>query len=136
MSNASINMNVSSSGTPNPYLRRIPLHSNTDHEVECNSDDPEALLSASRNYRTKIAIDVYNTFAHKHHQPKSENIIRSNLFQEQGGQLGLKYADYLLNLKMSNGKHYAVGTKVGYFRGWLAKLNKKKIEECSSRGTE
>ena len=43
---------------------------------------------------------------------------------EQGEQLGLKYADYLLNLKIGNGKHYAVGTKVGYFRGWLLKLHK------------
>ena len=43
---------------------------------------------------------------------------------EQGEQLGLKFAAYLLNLTMENGKHYAVGTKVGYFRGWLSKLNK------------
>ena len=95
--------------------------------MECNSDDPEVLLYASRNSVTKRSIYVYNAFAHKHHQTKSEDIIKINLLQEQGEQLGLKYADYLLNLKMSNGKHYAVGTKVGYFRGWLAKLFKKKI---------
>ena len=50
------------------------------------------------------------------------------MFQEQGEQLGLKYADFLLNLKISNGKHYSVGTKVGYFRGWITKLNKKKLK--------
>ena len=83
MRNESINMNVSLSETPNPYLRRILFHSNTG-QVECNSDDPEALLSASHNSGTTRAIDIYNVFAHKHNPPDSENITRSNLLQEQG----------------------------------------------------
>lgn len=117
MSNTSINRNVSASSKPNTYLRSIPLHCNTDHEVEYNSDDPQAFLSASHNYWNKRAIDLSNTFAHRNHQPTSKNIVRINLLKEQGGQFGLKYTDNLLNLRTSNDKHYAVGAKVGYFRG-------------------
>ena len=38
------------------------------------------------------------------------------------------FQHYLLNLKIWKLKHYDVGTMVGYFRGWLAKLNKKRIK--------
>ena len=38
----------------------------------------------------------YNAFAHRNHQPTSENLVRTNMLKEQGEQLGLKYADYLV----------------------------------------
>ena len=53
-----------------------------------------------------------------------KNLKRTDILGEKGERLGALFGVYILHLKQDGGKHYTVGTKVGYFSGWLAGLDK------------
>ena len=67
---------------------------------------------------------IYDAFARKCNKPVVADLQRSDLLGDKGYQLGAEFAVYLLSLRQPNGRHYSVGTKDGYFRGWLSGLHK------------
>ena len=53
-----------------------------------------------------------------------KNLKKTDILGEKGERLGALFGVYILHLKQNGGKHYTVGEKVVYFRGWLTGLDK------------
>ena len=107
----------------NPYIRPIRPNPPNNDDVNVFSEPGELLADQTIRGQNR-AIHFYNEFAKKHHQPLFKNLKKTDILGEKGEQLGALFGVYILHLKQDGGKHYGVGTKVGYFRGWLAGLDK------------
>ena len=101
---------------PNPYIRTIFPNPPNNDDVNVFSE-PGELLADQTSRGQNRTIHFYNEFAKTHHKPLFKDLKRTNILGANGERLEALFGMYLLHLKQDGGKHYTVGTKVGYFRG-------------------
>ena len=107
----------------NPYIRPISPNPPNNDDVSLFSKPTELLVDQTSRVQNR-AIYFYNEFSKKHNKPLFKDLKRTDILGENGERLGALFGVYILHLKKDCGKYYTAGTKVGYFRGWFAGINK------------
>ena len=67
---------------------------------------------------------IYNDFARKNNKSVITN-FDSKIYCETREELGALFTAHILQLKQDNNKPYSAGSRMNYFRGWLASLSSK-----------